>query len=296
MLAGGGRGFARPCSHRQPRARVLGAIAVLGSCVAIQGSAALAAPIFTEMSPLGVAAWRQVIGGLTLLLLFRPTLSNRPRSTWLLVVGLGTAMASMNVLYYEAVDRLPLGVAASLLYLGPFVLATVAIRDRRQLVWPLLALAGVAAMARPDKAAVDTLFGVLVGALAAAALAVYTLLSHRLGSRAGFGELALAVGFSGLLLTPTAITHPPASSNGTWITLIAIGVVGVGIAFLLDYVALRLAGTAVVATLFALDPAIGALLGGLLLADHLTVIALAGVGLVVVAGVGLTRPNKSGTA
>lgn len=198
-------------------------------------------------------------------------------------------MASMNVLYYATVDRLPLGVAASLLYLGPFTLSAVAIRDRRQLIWPALALAGVLAVARPDQSSPGTLLGVVIGALAATALAVYTLLSRRLGSRAGYGELALAVGFSGVLLSPVALTHPPSSSDGTWITLITIGVVGVGVAFLLDYVALRLAGTVLVATLFSLDPSIGALMGGLVLGDHLGVTTFAGIGLVVVAGIGLTR-------
>lgn len=253
----------------------------------------MASPLFAEIGPTGVAAWRQVIGGLALLVLLRPTLSRRPPRTWLLIAGLGTAMASMNVLYYLAVDRLPLGVAASLLYLGPFVLATVAIRDRRQLVWPILALAGVLAVTRPDQAIAGTFWGVLAGALAAVALALYTLLSHSLGSRAGYGELALAVGFSGLLLTPAALTHTPPSSSGIWVTLTVIGVVGVGVAFLLDYIGLRLAGPVVVATLFAFDPAIGAMLGGLLLADHLTATTVAGIGLIIAAGVGLTRPTPS---
>jgi inner membrane transporter RhtA len=184
-------------------------------------------------------------------------------------------------------------VAVSLLYVGPFVLATAAIRDRRQLLWPLFALAGVLAVTRPDQAIAGTLAGVLAGALAATALALYTLLSHSPGSRAGYGELALAVSFSGLLLTPVAVTHTPPASSATSMTLVAIGVIGVGVAFLLDYIGLRLAGPVIVATLFAFDPAIGALLGGLLLGDHLTAITLAGIGLIVAAGVGLTRPITS---
>lgn len=273
-------------------ARTLGAIAVLGSCLAIQGSAALAAPLFAEMGAPGVAAWRQVIGGLALLVVFRPQLRHRSRRTWLFVAGLGAAMASMNLLYYATVDRLPLGVAASLLYLGAFVLSAAAIRDRRRLVWPFLALGGVFAITRPDQASEGSFVGLVLGALAATALALYTLLSRHLGSIAGFGELALAVSFSGLLLSPIALTHLPSRSGDTWTTLITIGVVGVGVAFMLDYAALRLAGTAVVATLFALDPSIGALLGGLMLDDDLSVTTLAGIGLVVVAGIGLTRSSE----
>lgn len=204
-------------------------------------------------------------------------------------------MAGMNALYYTAVDRLPLGVAAALLYLGPFVLATVAIRNRRQLVWPSLALVDVLGVTRPDQGAVDTLWGVLAGASAAVALAVYTLLSYRLGSQGGFDELALAVGFSGLLLTPTALTHSPPSSTGIWLTLITIGVIGVGGAFLLDYIALRFAGPVIVATLFALDPAIGAMLGGLFLEEGLTPVTLIGLGLIVGAGIGLACSTTSTT-
>jgi len=91
------------------------------SCLAIQGSAAVATPLFDQMSPPAVAAWRQLVGGLCLALLLRPRLRGRDRSGWALIGLLGISMAAMNTTYYLAVDRLPLGVAAALIYLGPFL-------------------------------------------------------------------------------------------------------------------------------------------------------------------------------
>lgn len=274
---------------RRKHAQIWGIAAVLGSCCAIQGSAALAFPIFNELSPSSVAAWRQLIGGLALLIALRPRLTGRPLGTWVLIIALGISMATMNVFYYAAVAHLPLGVAASLLYLGPFALAAGAIRRPVHLLWPVLALIGVGALTRPDQADVNDVRGVIFGALAAAALAAYTFTAHRLGSRAGYGELALAVGLSGLLLLPFALSHPPRASGETMGILLLIGVVGVGLAFLLDFIALRLAGPIIVATLFALDPAIGALIGGLVLGDQLTWVTFAGIALIVAAGIGLAR-------
>jgi inner membrane transporter RhtA len=270
-----------------PGPRVLaGAALVVVSCSAVQGSAALSSTVFDTLSPAAVAAWRQAFGALALLAILHPRLAGRTRAEWASIGVLGAAIATMNVAFYQAVDLIPLGVAATLLYLGPFALAVAHTEVGWHLIIPALALVGVVLVSRPTGDADPV--GIFVGLVAAAALAAYTLASQRLGRAGGLDRLALAVAVSALLLSPLSASSAPAVQPGQWLVLAASGLVGVGVAFSCDFTALRLAGTRVVATLFALDPVIGALIGAIALSQQLTLATLAGIGIITIAGAATT--------
>lgn len=272
-----------------------GAGLVLLSCFAIQSSAALSSRLFDDLGVLRVAGLRQLVGAVALLLLIRPRLTGRSRQEWLAVVVLGSSMAFMNVAFYAAVDRLPLGVASTLIYLGPFVLAALHTPRGPQLALPLLALVGVALVSRPTGDV--TVAGVGIGLASAAALATYTLASRHVGQvTRGLDGLALAVGFSALCLLPAsapALTDVPA---GSWDVVLYLGLAGVAFAFACDLAALRLLPARVVATLFALDPVVGALLGAALLSQGIGLLTAVGIALVAVAGGAVTavadRPSS----
>lgn len=191
-------------------------------------------------------------------------------------------MASMNVAFYAAVDLLPLGVAATLLYLGPFAVAALGLRNARHIVLPLLALAGVVMISRPT--AVETGAGLFLGVLSGAALAVYTLSSRRLGQKGGVDTLALAVGSSALLLVPFSLPTAGQAEAEHWWVLLASGVVGVAAAFWCDFSALRLLGSQNVSVLFALDPVVGAVAGAVILHQGLDVLTALGIVLIVLTG------------
>ena len=110
----------------------------------------------------------------------------------------------MNVAFYQAADRLPLGIAATLLYLGPFVVAAANTEIGWRLLLPVAALTGLALVSRPNGDA--DLGGIAVGLVAAGALAVYTVTPHRLGPDGGLDGLALAVTVSAVILSPLAAT------------------------------------------------------------------------------------------
>lgn len=273
------------------RARPVAAVVlVVVSCFAIQGSAALATTLFDDMSPVSVAAWRQLIGAVTLVLIFRPRLRGRSRGRWALIVLLGIAMAAMNTSYYLAVERLPLGIAAALFYLGPFIVAVVSLRRVRLLVWPAFALVGVIAITRPDQGSVESGVGILLALLAAASLAGYTVLSHLLGrsAQAGLGDLSLAVCVSAIVLLPTLLLGNAPTDGSQIGTLILLGTLGVALPFACDYQALRFGGPALVGTLFALDPVAGAVVGLIALGQVLTMSSVFGLSAVCLAGVGFT--------
>jgi inner membrane transporter RhtA len=267
------------------RRALLAAALVLVGSTAVQLSAALASGVFAPLGTLAVSGYRMTAAALVLLVLTRPRLRGRTRSAWLGVVLYGTAMAAMNVLFYAALDRLPLGVAVTLEFCGPLAVAAVAAAGRSRLL-PALALVGVLLVVGRPVGGLD-LLGALLGLGAAAAFGGYTALAGRVGSASsGLGDLALSVAVGALLLAPWQVVQASAVTAAQLPVLALSGVLGVALAFSLDFQAVRLAGTRVVGTLFAVDPAMGAVVGAVLLGDRLPPSGLAGISVVVLAGAG----------
>jgi inner membrane transporter RhtA len=284
--------------------RTIGSALVIASCASVQGSAALAETIFDVVAPSGVVAWRQFAGAVVMLIIaaamarFRfaaPLFRRRSAREWVWIVVLGAAMATMNLSYYYAVQSLPLGVAATLMFLGPFALAAVGSTRAWHLVPVTAALIGVVLVSRPSGEV--TTQGVAIGLVAGAALACYTLASRQLGRRSGIDGLALATACSALLLSPLAIKHAAEPGAGEWGVLFVLGAVGITATFVSDFFALKFVGSRVVAALFALDPVIGAILGIVVLADPLT--WPLGLGICIIAAAGAltaaTSPIRAAT-
>lgn len=268
----------------RPRALTAAALVLVGSA-SVQVSAALASSAFATLGTLAVSGYRMTAAALVLLLLTRPALRGRNRRTWAGVVLYGAAMAAMNVLFYAALDRIPLGVAVTLEFCGPLAVAAVASAGRARLL-PGLALAGVVLVVGAPAGGLDPL-GIGLGLGAAAAFGGYTVLAGRVGAGSGgLGDLALSVGVGALLLAPSQVAQAPHVTPAHLTPLVLSGLVGVALAFSLDFQAVRLAGTRVVGTLFAVDPAMAALVGALALGDRLPAAALGGIALVVLAGAG----------
>jgi inner membrane transporter RhtA len=271
-----------------------GAGLVVVSCCAVEGSAALSSSLFDALEPAAVAAWRQAFGAAVLLAAMRPRLRDRSRAEWAAIGGLGTAIATMNVAFYESVERVPLGIAATLLYVGAFAVAVLHTEVGWRLIMPVLALVGVVLVSQPTGGA--TAVGICAGLVAAGALAAYTLVSRHLGRRDGLDVLALAVGGSALVLSPLSASTASHVRPSGWLVLAVTGAIGVGLAFSCDFTALRLAGTRIVATLFALDPVIGALIGAAALSQHLTPTAIVGIAAITLAGGFTTATRDKGAA
>lgn len=223
-----------------------------------------------------------------LLVLTRPKLRGRPRQEWVGIMLYGVAIAAMNVAFYNAVARLPLGIAVTLEFLGPFLVAFFGTRARWESVFPLAALAGVALIS--DPAGGITAAGVAWGLGAAVAFGSYTLLAGYVGGASpGFSGLALSVTVATVLLAPfSAAAAPRVPDASGWLLLTTSGVVGVAIAFSFTYTATRLTSPRVTGTLLAVDPAMGTLTGVLVLGEHLTPLVGLGIAMVVVSGAAVT--------
>lgn len=246
------------------------AVLILGASLCIQLSAAIVKGLFATVGTVGVSGLRMGIAAVVLLVLTRPVLPGRSRREWAAIVLYGAAMAAMNVLFYNTVANVPLGIAVTLEFLGPFFVAFFGTRIRWESVFPLAALAGVALISDPTGGM--TAKGLGYGLGAAVPFGGYPVLAGYVGrASSGFSGLALSVTVGALLLSPFSLAAAPrVVGTGEWLLLAASGTIGVAIAFSLTYTATRLTSPRVTGTLLAVDPAMGALIGALVLDQRLT--------------------------
>ncbi|WP_220035185.1 EamA family transporter [Georgenia satyanarayanai] len=263
---------------------------VLGAAVSVQFGSAVAALVFPAAGPSGVVALRLTFAAVILLALLRPTLRGRTRRDWVLVVAFGLAMVAMNSLLYHAIDRIPLGPAVTLEVLGPLTLYVALGRRLRNLLWAVLALAGVAALGGGSVAGLDPV-GVLLALGAATAWAAYIAVGARV-ARAFTGAqglaLALAVGAVvavplGLVSTGSALLDPRVLALGAAVALLSSVV-----PYSLEMAAMRRVTAGNFAVMMSLYPVIAALAGWLVLGQRLGWLELLGIGLVAVATAGAT--------
>jgi inner membrane transporter RhtA len=253
--------------------------------------AALAVLLFPEVGPLGMVMLRLVFSAILLLLIARPALRGHSRDGWLAVLGFGLVLATMNGLFYLALERLPLGVTVTIEVLGPLVLSIVASRRASAWLWAVLALAGVVALAGGGWDRLDPL-GVLFALGAAASWAFYILASARVGRefpRLDGLALAMAVGALialpfGVLSAGSALLRPDLLALGA-----VVAVLSSTIPYALELIALRRLPAAAFAILMSLAPATAALAGWLLLGQDLLWLEIVGIALVITASIGAVR-------
>jgi inner membrane transporter RhtA len=279
-----------------PRRPELAAPLVLAASLSTQLGSALATRLFTLVPPSGATALRLAGAAAVMLVAARPAALRRAwgRARGA-VLALGLASAAMNLCFYEAISRIPLGAAVTLEFLGPIAVAVAASRRRLDAVWALLALAGVALVSGGLEGASATA-GAVFALLAGACWAVYLLAARRLGAAsAGPGGLAAALVVGALATAPLlVVAHPAAGDLAAAVALgVAVGTLSNALAFSLEIAALRRAPITVVAVLLALDPVMAALVGLVALGQGVSAAGAAGIALVVLAGIGVTRAARA---
>jgi inner membrane transporter RhtA len=255
--------------------------------------ASLAVLLFDDVGPLGMVMLRLVFSALVLLAIARPRLVGHGRADWTAVVLFGVVLATMNGLFYLALERLPLGVTVTIEVLGPLVLSIVASRRASAWLWALLALAGVAALGGGGWDRLDPL-GVLFALGAAASWAFYVLASARVGRAfPRLDGLALAMAVGAVIALPFGIAD--AGSALLRIDLVALGaavaLLSSTIPYAFELIALRRLPAAAFAILMSLAPATAALAGFLFLGQHLSWLEIVGVALVIAASIGAVRSS-----
>ncbi|MCX5265197.1 DMT family transporter [Streptomyces sp. NBC_00199] len=268
---------------------------VLAGGISVQFGGALAVTLMPRAGALGVVALRLLVAAVVLLVVCRPRLRGHSRADWGTVVVFGVTMAAMNGLFYQALDRIPLGPAVTLEVLGPLALSVLASRRALNLVWAALALVGVFLLSGGGGGAG---FGALDPAGVAFALgagamwAAYIVFSARTGRRFPQADgLALAMAVGALLFLPLGLVESGAKLADP-VTLglgAAVAMLSSVLPYTLELLALRRLPASTFAILMSLEPAIAATAGFLILDQALTTVQAAAIALVVAASMGAVR-------
>jgi inner membrane transporter RhtA len=263
---------------------------VLIGILSVQVGAAIAKELFDEVTPTALVWLRLATSAVFLALVARPVLSGRTRRDWVVVLGFGLSLGTMNWAIYQSFARIPLGVAVTIEFVGPLVLAAVGSHRARDLAWVVLAAAGVILLgAEPGDV---NLAGVLFALLAGAAWAAYILLSASTGRHwPGLDGLAVASVVAGLMLLPYAAVDGAGAVLDTRILALGalVGLLSSVVPYSLELAALRSLSPATLAILMSLEPAAAALAAMLLLREFLSPVQWLAMGCVVAASVGATR-------
>jgi inner membrane transporter RhtA len=269
---------------------------VIGAACSVQGGAAVAKSLFPELGPPGVVFLRLLFGSLALWAIARPQLRGRSRQDLRLVATLGVVLVSMNISFYESLQRAPLGIAVTVEFLGPLAVAVIGSRKAADLTWVVLAGAGVALLADGGGTQVEPL-GIVLAAVAGFFWACYILIGVRVGQTfAGASGLAPAMALGALLAAPWGILSAGHNLAEPQLVGAAVGVglLSSALPWSLELEALRRLPTHVFGVLLSLEPALAALAGLVLLDERLHVRAWVAIALVVLASAGAARRRGPG--
>ncbi|WP_427917722.1 EamA family transporter [Streptomyces sp. cg40] len=277
---GTSHGTPRPSS----RVGLAGVATMAGSGLSNQTGAALGSLAFPVIGPVGVVAVRQYVAAAVLIAVGRPRLRDFTWRQWWPVLLLAVVFGTMNLSLYTAIDRVGLGLAVTLEFLGPLSIALAATRRRVDVCHALIAAAGVVTLMRPRPSA-DYL-GMGLGLLAAACWASYILLNRTVGSRIpGAQGSAAAAGVSALMFLPVgivvAVRHPPTLEAAG--CAVAAGVLSSAVPYLADLFTLRRVPAPAFGLFMSVNPVLAAVVGWIGLGQRLGWAEWAGIGAVVTA-------------
>ncbi len=259
---------------------------VIGA-LSMYAGAAVAVGLFGRLAPAAVAVLRMLGAAAVLVAWRRPGTAAWRGRRLLRAAAFGLATAGMNIAFYEAIARLPLGTAVAVEFCGPVAVAAAASRRARDVAAVVLAAVGVALIA--DVRWSGSPSGVMWALVAAALWAAYILLGKRVAG-AGNGLDDMAVGFTvaAVVLAPVLLLSGVAGLTALADPLVLLSAVGVGVLssvvpYVLDQIVLRRLGQARFAVLLALLPATATVVGLVALAQVPSPLEAVGIAAVVAA-------------
>ena len=257
---------------------------VLGAAVSVQVGAAFAVTLFSDLGPAGTAFLRLAFAAAVLWLIWRPRLTGDLK----LAAAFGASLGLMNLSFYEAVDRIPLGAAVTIEFIGPLLVGVIGSRRPLDGLWVVLAGGGIVLLVGPGGGSMD-LLGVAFALGAAACWMAYIYLSKRTGAAfPGGSGLAIAMVVGAIIVLPAGVIQAegalvqPHLLGAALVVALASSV----LPYSFELEALRRLPESVFGVLLSLDPAVATLAGFVLLGQALGPRELLAIGMVVVASAG----------
>jgi inner membrane transporter RhtA len=271
--------------------RIPPTLLVVVAVSSVQFGAAFAKTIFDEVGPGGTVFLRVLFAAVVLIAIWRPAVRGRTRADWRLIALFGLCLGAMNLAFYEAIERIPLGIAVTLEFVGPLGVAIAGSRRLLDLAWVVLAAAGIVLLSDFGTADLDGL-GVALALGAGTLWAVYILLSARMGRVfPDASGLALAMVAAAAILAPFGVADAGAELLAPDVLAVgaAVAILSSAIPYTLEMEALRRMPAGVFGVMMSIEPAVAALAGFIVLDEGLATRELVAILLVVAASAGAAR-------
>ncbi len=268
---------------------------VLASISSVQVGAAWATTIFHQVGASGACLLRLAAASVVLMVAGRPNLRSFSSRQWLWAAMLGLVLAGMNLTFYHAISRIPLGTAVTIEFIGPLLVALAGSRRLRDVIWALLAAAGIVALCHGIASGTNA-EGIVLAAIAGLLWAAYILVQAQVGKSFSDGAgLAFAMTAAAVVALPFGVAS--GSSRlvvpGTLAVGVAVGMLSSAIPYSLELRALRSLSTATFGVLMSLEPAFAALAGAVVIGQAITLRDGIGIGLVCVASLGASLTSRT---
>jgi inner membrane transporter RhtA len=261
---------------------------VMGAVASVQIGAAIATTLFDELGPAGTVLLRTGFAAVVLVLLWRPSLRGRSRVALRDALLFGLALAGMNLSFYAALDRIPLGIAVTFEFTGPFLVAVAGSRRASDLLWVALAAGGIVLLSPGIHGSLDVT-GTLLALLAGAFWAAYIVLAARIGRAFSGGQgLSIAMVVATVVLLPSGIVAGGSNLGDPRLLAagFAVAMLSSAIPYSLELEALRRLPKGTFGVLMSLEPGVAALVGLIALGQDLSANEVVAIGLVVAASAG----------
>lgn len=275
-----------------------GALMVVGGVVSVQVGGAFAKGLFDVAGPSGVVWLRLALAAVVMLVAVRPPVRALTRGQWRPVVVFGLVLAAMNWSFYEALSRIPLGVAVTIEFIGPLGVAVVTGRSRRQWGLALAAAVGIGLLTQTGGAHLDRV-GLALAFLAGMCWAGYIVASSKVGAAVpGTAGLAVALTIGGLATLPAGVRALTGAdlTPGFLAAASVVAMMSSVIPYALELEALRRIPAALFGVLLSLEPAVAALAGWVVLDEELLARQWAGIVVVVLAAALATLQRQHAVA
>jgi inner membrane transporter RhtA len=272
----------------ETKGRLVAIGAVLIAMICFSVGATIAKELFPGVGPSGATVLRLGFAAAVMIPVFRPWRLSL-KGSWPTLFIYGLCLAGMNLAFYASLKFIPLGIAIAVEFIGPLAVAIATSKRKADLLWILLAASGLIMILRVHSGAIALDYrGLLLAALAGTFWACYVLAGKRAGDLHGPAASAVGMVFAALIAAPIGITQAGENlflPNVLFLGLI-LAVVSSAIPFSLEMMALRRLPANTFGTMMSIEPAIGALIGMLVLGEVLSPSQWFAIGLIVLASTG----------